>query len=191
MPSFYYENKDEDLIAQELKCHRSCNNKFRLSSVRFDDISDNSESCEYQEEGNYNSVTDYVTKHILNEKKAVSITVLHTIYGLKPNDTRYRSKLKSQLKEDFTTLSFLNIRHNSPDIVIDSSAEFHEINFNDKEGCLIKAADYLRNNILKQYDSASELPWCPDIDKLKIYSKLCDFLMLLNKNLLSSKDNKH
>ena len=97
MPSFYYENKDEDLIAQELKCHRSCYNKFRLSSVRFDDISDNSESREYQEEGNYNSVTDYVTKHILNEKKAVSIAVLYTIYGLKPNDTRYRSKLKSRL----------------------------------------------------------------------------------------------
>ena len=48
MLSFYYENKDEDLIARERKCHRSCYNKFRLSSVRFDDISDNSESHEYQ-----------------------------------------------------------------------------------------------------------------------------------------------
>ena len=66
MPSFYYENKGEDLIAHELKCHHSCYNKFRLSSVRFDDIFSNSESREYQEEGNYNSVTDYVSKHILN-----------------------------------------------------------------------------------------------------------------------------
>ena len=159
MPSFYYENKDGDLIAQELKCHRSCYNKFRLSSARFDDISDNSESREYQEEGNYNSVTDYVTKHILNEKKAVSIAVLYTIYGLKPNDTRYRSKLKSQLKKDFPTLSFLNIGRNSPDVVIDGSAEFDEISFNDKEGCHIKAAEYLRNDIIKQYESASELAW--------------------------------
>ena len=99
MPSFYYENKDKDLIARGLKCHQSCYNKFRLSSVRLDDISDNSESREYQEEGNYNSATDYVTKHILNEKKTVSIAVLHTIYGLKANDTRYRSKLKSLLKK--------------------------------------------------------------------------------------------
>ena len=99
MPSFYYENKDKALIARGLKCHQSCYNKFRLSSVRLDDISDNSESREYQEEGNYNSATDYVTKHILNEKKTVSIAVLHTIYGLKANDTRYRSKLKSLLKK--------------------------------------------------------------------------------------------
>ena len=52
IPSFYHENKDEDLIARQLKCHRSCYNKFSLSSVWFDDISDNSESREYQEEGN-------------------------------------------------------------------------------------------------------------------------------------------
>ena len=154
MPSFYCENKNEDLTARELKCHRSCYNKFRLSSVMFDGISDNSASREYQEEGNYNSVTDYVIKHILNEKKAVSIAVLHTIYGLKPNDTRYRSKLKSRLKKDFPTLSFLNIGRNSPDIVIDGSTEFDEIAFNDKEGCLIKAAEYLRNDIIKQYESA-------------------------------------
>ena len=133
MPAFCYENKDEDLIARELKCHQSCYNKFRLSSVRFDDISDNSESREYQEENNYNSVTGYVTKHILNEKKAVSIAVLHTIYELKPNDTRYHSKLKSQLKKKSPTLPFLNIGRNSPDVVIDGSAEFDEITFNDKE----------------------------------------------------------
>ena len=149
MPSFYYENKDEDLIPRELKCRRSCYNKFRLSSVRFDDISDNSESREYQEEGNYNSVTDYVNKHILKEKRAVSIAVLHTTYGLKPNDTRYRSKLKSRLKKEFPTLSFLNIGRNSPDVVMEGSAEFDEITFNDKEGCLIKAAEYLRNGIIK------------------------------------------
>ena len=92
MQLFYYKDKNEDLIARELKCHRSCYNKFRLSSVRFDDISDNSKSRKYQEKGSYNSVTDYVTKYILNGKAAVSIAVLHTIYGLKPNDTRYRSK---------------------------------------------------------------------------------------------------
>ena len=191
MPSFFYENKDEDLIARELKCHRSCYNKFRLSSVRFDDISHNTESREYQEEGNYNSLTDYVTKHILNVEKVVSVAVLHTIYGLKPNDTRYRSKLKSRLKKDFPTLSFLNIGRNSPDVVIDGSAEFDEITFNDKEGCLIKATEYLRNDIIKQYENASDLAWPSDIDKLKIYSKPCHSLMLFYKNLLSSKDNKH
>ena len=191
IPSFYHENKNEDLIVRELKCHRLCYNKFRLSSVRFDDISNNSESREYQEEGNYNSVTNYVTKHILNEKKTVLIAALHTIYGLKPNDARCRSKLKSRLKKYFPTLSFLNIGRNSPDIVIDGSAEFDEITFNDKEGYLIKAAEYLRNDIIKQCESASELAWLPDIDKLKIYSKPCDFLMLFYKNLLSPKDNKH
>ena len=97
IPSFYHENKDEGLIARQLKCHQSCYNKFSLSSVRFDDISDNSEAREYQEEGNYNFVTDYVNKHLLNKKKTVSVALLHTIYGLKLNDTRYHSKLKSRL----------------------------------------------------------------------------------------------
>ena len=70
-------------------------------------------------------------------------------------------------------------------------AKFDEITFNDKEGCLIKAAEYLGNDIIKQYESASELAWPPDIHKLKIYSKPCDSLMLFYKNLLSLKDNKH
>ena len=138
MKSFYYENKDEDLIPRELKCRRSCYNKFRLSSVRFDDISDNSEFREYQEEGNYNSVTDYVNKHILNEKRPVSIAVLHTKYGLKPKDIRYRSKLKSRLKKDFPTLSFLNIGRNSPDVVIEGSAEFDGINLMIKKNASLK-----------------------------------------------------
>ena len=79
IPSFYYKEKDEDLIARGFKCDRSCYNKFRLISVRFDDISDNSESREYQEEGNYNSVTDYVNKRILNEEK-VSQLEYFTLY---------------------------------------------------------------------------------------------------------------
>ena len=60
-----------------------------------------------------------------------------------------------------------------------------------KKGCVIKAAEYLRNDIIKQYESASELAWPPDIDKLKIYSKPCHSLTLFYKNLLSSKDNHH
>ena len=87
MLSFYYENKDEDLIARELKCHRSCYNKFRLSSLLGLMTFLITQSHEYQAEANYNSVNDHVTKHILNEKKAVSVAVLHTIYGLKPNNT--------------------------------------------------------------------------------------------------------
>ena len=74
---------------------------------------------------------------------------------------------------------------------MDSLAEFDEITFNDKEGCLIKAAEYLRNDIIKQYESASELAWSPDIDKLKIYRQPCDSLMLFYITLFSSKDNKH
>ena len=49
----------------------------------------------------------------------------------------------------------------------------------------------MRKDIIKQYESASELAWPPDIDKLKIYIKPCDSLMFFYKNLLSSKDNKH
>ena len=36
-------------------------------------------------------------------------------------------KIKVTIKKDFPTLSFLNIGLNSPDVVIDGSAEFDEI----------------------------------------------------------------
>ena len=115
MPAYYLEIKDLDLIAKELRYHPSCNRSFtrgysasiRESEQLFPgslDISD-----EVQRQGDYESVKKYITNHILEEKQAVSITVLQSLYGL-GSDTRYRSKLKSRIQKDFPNeLEFLSV----------------------------------------------------------------------------------
>lgn len=54
-----------------------------------------------------------------------------------------------------------------PAIVVDSSIHATEIQFNDKAGCIIKAAEYLREDILCQSKSLPALTRPPDLDEFK------------------------
>ena len=104
-------------------------------------------------------------------------------FGLRPGDSRYRSKLKSRLEKDFSDkLSFLSIAKNIPAIVVDSSIHAAEIQFIDKAGYIIKAAEYLREDILNQSEILPALTWPPDLDELKERSppkSLLDFFKFL------------
>ena len=55
-----------------------------------------------QEFGDYEAVLQYVEYVILEQKTAVSMKKLHEIYKLYLDDTRYRHKLRLQLKETFS-----------------------------------------------------------------------------------------
>ena len=60
------------------------------------------------------------------------------------NDTRYRSNLKSRIQKDFPNeLEFLSVGRKVPEILIDASIPVNEMAFKDKEGCIIKCAEYL------------------------------------------------
>ena len=50
---------------------------------------------------NFDLVKEYITDKILDQKQAVSMRVLHEIYGLNPGDTRYRNNLKSRIQQAF------------------------------------------------------------------------------------------
>ena len=52
-------------------------------------------------------------------------------------------------------------------IVVDASALPTQIAFKDKEGCIIKAAEYLKNDILKHCEGLSALTWPPQLDELQ------------------------
>ena len=47
--------------------------------------------------GNFEVLAKCVEERILNENQAISMTVLHELYGLHP-DARYRGKLKARIQ---------------------------------------------------------------------------------------------
>lgn len=53
-----------------------------------------------------------------------------------------------------------------PEILIDKSIPVIEIAFKDKEGCIIKCAQYIRDDILDQAKHLPELTWPPTLEEL-------------------------
>ena len=67
---------------------------------------------------------------MLIHRNAVSLNVLHTIYGLHPDDRRYRLKLKNRIMKDFKEkVAILTSEKKMSDIVVDASALPTEIAF--------------------------------------------------------------
>ena len=190
MPEFYIANKDEDLIAKELQYHQSCYRSFTrgFSQNYREGASKEPESRELTEEtntGDFESVKEYIRRQIFELKQAVSMTILHSIYGLNVDDTRYRSKLKTRILREFSDrLTFFTVHAHKPEIVFDSTLPAHEIDFQNKNGCIMKAADYLREEILQYRDNLPELSWPPQIedpqsDNRKPPENLLRFLSIL------------
>ena len=108
----------------------------------------------------------YITKHVLEEKQAVSITTLQTLYGL-GSDSRYRSKLKNRILKDFPDkLKFLSVDRKVPEIMISASIPAIEMAYKDKDGCIIKCAEYLREEIIEHCKNLPELSWPPSLEEL-------------------------
>ncbi len=96
--SLYYEIKDLDLIAKEFKYHVFCYKEFvRQERPAQSQSHSDSESLK----GNFESVIDCIEKRVLLQNQAVSMSVIHEIYGIHTQDTRYRSKLKSRIQSNF------------------------------------------------------------------------------------------
>ena len=115
------------------------------------------------------------------------ILSLHT--GLHPDDRRYRLKLKNRIMKGFKEkVAILTSEKKMSGIVVDASALPTEIAFKDKEGCIIKATDYLKNDVLKHCEGLSALTWPPQLDELQDEQRNPPrSLMLFYKHLLQSK----
>ena len=176
MASFYYENKYVDLIAKELQYHEPCYSNFTVgySELFRENIessrpveSSNSATDDVQQQGDYASVQQYINDYVLEENQAVSMGVLHSIYDLHVGDSRYRAKLKTRIANDFKErITFISTANNLPDMIINASTPTTEIAFQDKNGCIIKAAEYLRSDILSYCENLPELNWPPNVEQL-------------------------
>ena len=93
-PTLYFEIKDADLIARELRYHKTCYKvftKYYLSASHTQSVDEQSnldEEVEEQQTCDFESVCEYIIHHVLEEKTTVSMSVLHTIYGLGRSDSR-------------------------------------------------------------------------------------------------------
>ena len=155
LPSYYLEIEDTDLIARELKYHKPCFNTFTyIYSIQKKRQLDNSglykgkAAQSTYEQGDFQSIIGYINKHVKAKKEAISTTKLHAIYGIAVSDSRYRSKLKTRIKNQFGEDIFCSVGRNSPDIVVSSSLSLSEVTFQDTDGCVINAAEYLQNGIM-------------------------------------------
>ena len=102
LPWYYLKIEDTDLIARELKYHKLCFSTFTYGySIQKECQLDNSglykgkAAQSTYEQGDFQSVIDYINEHVKTKKEAISMTTLDTIYGIGVNDSRYCSKLKS------------------------------------------------------------------------------------------------
>ena len=143
-------------------------------------------------ETNYTAVKEYVTEHVLNGKQAVSMNTLQTIYGVGVGDSGYRHMFKQKLINDYKDkLSFLSVGRNDVDVVVSTSVPDNEISFKDKAGCIIKAAEYIRNDVNVYCESLPHPTWPPDTDELSDLQKSKpSSLVLFLERLLHATDRK-
>ena len=118
---------------------------------------------------------------------------LHDIYKLHVNDVRCRGKLKSRtIKEFGNKIEFLKPSHGQmPNIVINNEVFITEINFDKHEECVITAAEYLREDILKFSEQVSELSWPPTVEELSAEERNPPPLVMTFLHHLLKNSQKH
>ena len=94
--SLYYEIKDLDLIAKEFKYHDVCCREFTTK----EDVTHKKRKSpeDVRDTGNFEAVAKCIEEKIFNKNQTVSMTVLHELYGLHPEDARYRGTLKARIQ---------------------------------------------------------------------------------------------
>ena len=124
--------------------------------------------------------------------------VLHELYKLNPEDTRYRSKLKSRLLNMYKeSITFLKPQKNQAEIVINTDVLVEHNTEVNSTNCLRKAAEYLRDDIIRFASSLPNCSWPPLVDELISESRnppstVTDFLTHLlkpEKHNLKRSDN--
>ena len=165
--------KDENLIVKEFKYHEKFYANFtRGFSATFRSVDSSSSSsqtvCSNDDSaGDYGAVRTYINENVLTEKHALSMKELHKTYGLNVEDVRYRGKLKTRITKEFgNKITFLRPHGNLPDIVINNEILLTEVNFDNHDDCVIKAAEYLREDILQYSASLPELNWPSTVEEI-------------------------
>ena len=180
--STYYEIKDIDLIAKEFKYHEHCYREFTR-------VPKSTKTATTQNQGDYNNVREIVEMCVLQQNQAISLANIHAAYGLEPDDTRYRNKLKERIQNEFKDkILFMKVNHNTPEIVINSKALDSHAVLNDAKGLVKEAAIILRKEIQDYLRNMDEVQWPPDIRKLPKEEDLTMLTTMFLENLLKNEE---
>ena len=157
--TLFPEIKDLDLIAKEFKYHECCYKDFTRKEKHL--------TPSLYGKGNFEKVKACIEKKVLTENQAVSMHILHELYGLSTDDNRYRSKLKARIQSEFTDkLHFVFINKTTPEVMISTESIKSHVLFNDREHLLNQAAEYVRADIEEHAKNLPELSWPINIDEL-------------------------
>ncbi|CAB4017036.1 Hypothetical predicted protein [Paramuricea clavata] len=159
----FYKIRYIDLIAKEFKYHDFCYREFtrKVANTNTKQFEDN------DAKGNFDKVTDYIQRKVLSQNQVISMTVLHDLYGLHTQDTRYRSKLKNRIVTKFPDqLLFLTIDAKTLQDVISREGTNKNTLLKEREEVIKQAAEYLREDIREYARDSPELQWPPYIEEL-------------------------
>ena len=162
--------RDVDLIAKELQMHHICYIDYIRIVTLKNKLSDADET-EFVW-GDFDAVKAFISESILTLNKAISITVLHQIYGTgfgDENEKVYHNKLKKRIIDEYgELLMFLKVDGgNTPEVVISSEGLHSKTIVKDKIGIIKQAAEYLQEEILQYASSMDTLEWPPQLEQLK------------------------
>ena len=156
------------LIAKELMTHKQSYLEYTRSLE--DSEAENSDQ-NVDDKGDFEGVKAFINQAVLGCNKAVSISVVHEIYGTgfgQQYERSYRAKLKSKLISEYgTKLEFLTIDGKSPEVIASSEGLKTATIIRDKDFILKEAANYLREDILEYAANLKETPWLPSKESLR------------------------
>ena len=119
------------------------------------------------------------------------MSLLHTIYGLSSSNSTYRSKLKDRIMKRFKDqINFLPVGPKTPEILVDASTPVSELAFKDKSGCIIKAAEYLCNDIISYSQNLPTVSWPPQAELQRNDKLLPPNVLLFLRHMLHSQISK-
>ena len=151
-----------DLIAKELMTHQQC--YLEYTRCLEDSEAENSDQ-NVNDKGDFEGVKAFINQAVLGCSKAVSISVVHEIYGTgfgQQYERSYRAKLKSKLISEYgEKLEFLTIDGKSPEVVASYEGRKTATIIRDKDFILKEAANYLWEDILEYAANLKETPWPP------------------------------
>ena len=113
----------------------------------------------------------FISGSILTLNQAVSVTVLHQIYGTgfgNENEKIYRNKLKKRIIDEHSeSVMFLKVDWKTPEVVVSSEGLHSTMTVKDKTGIIKQAAEYLQEEILGYASNTDTLNWPPRLEQLK------------------------
>ena len=158
-PGLYGRIKDEDLVAKEFRYHTHCYRNFTRQWT--------SESKVIYDKGNFDAVSDFITKEIVEGGRIVPIDELTPLYGLGDLDnikTSYENRLKQRIIKQFGERIVI-LSTESKQIYI-ARKDLNEENPDHKEEIIEKAATYLREDIKLHVSKLENIVWPPTIEQL-------------------------